>query len=65
MVILVLCCLVAFGVSWVQTQWGFDVPPDVQKWVTTGLISLGGSVIFILRGWFNKPKVVKGIVQPK
>jgi peptidoglycan hydrolase-like protein with peptidoglycan-binding domain len=42
--------LVALAVGWISTKFGFDVPPEVQNWVTSGLVVLGGAVIVFLRG---------------
>lgn len=42
--------LVAAIVAWVQTKFGFSVPPDVVNWVTTGLVTVGGLLIAVLRG---------------
>lgn len=41
---------VALAVGWISTKFGFNVPADVQQWVTSGIIVLGGSVIVFLRG---------------
>lgn len=43
--------LVVAVVGWVQTQFGFDVPPGVSEWVTSGLVLAGGGAIAIIRGW--------------
>lgn len=54
-------------VTWISTQFGFHVPPDVVTYVT-GLIASGGfALVGILRTFFNKPKVVQGgkAVAPK
>jgi peptidoglycan hydrolase-like protein with peptidoglycan-binding domain len=42
--------LVAAVVAWVNTKFGISLPPDVVNWVTTGLVTVGGLIIAVLRG---------------
>jgi len=51
---------VALAVSWINTRFGFNVPPDVQNWVTGLLVTGGAAVIMLLRTFFNAPKVMSG-----
>lgn len=37
--------LVAAVVAWVNTRFGFKVPPEIVNWVTSGLVTLGGALI--------------------
>ncbi len=41
---------VALAVGWISTKFGVQVSPEVQQWVTSGIVVLGGSVIVFLRG---------------
>ena len=52
--------LVAVVVGWLNTKYGFNVPQDVQNYVTGLLVAGGGALIVILRTFFNKPKVIQG-----
>lgn len=54
--------MVALAVGWINTRFGFQVPQDIQNLVTGLIVSGGGALILILRGWFNNPKVVDGTV---
>ncbi len=56
--------LVALAVGWINTRFGFVVPEDIQNLVTGWLVAGGGALIVILRTFFNKPKVVQGVVVP-
>lgn len=49
--------LVATVVGWISTKFGFEVPQDVKEWVTGLLVMGGGTLIMILRTFFNSPKV--------
>lgn len=51
--------------TFVSTHWGLNLPADVNAWITTGLVTVGGVVIAWLRTFFNKPKVVSGQVVAK
>jgi peptidoglycan hydrolase-like protein with peptidoglycan-binding domain len=41
---------VAIAIGWITTKFGINVSPELQQWVTSGLIALGGAVIVFLRG---------------
>ncbi len=43
--------LVAFAVTFIQTKFGLDIPPETQKWISSGIVLIGGVVISVLRGW--------------
>ena len=47
--------LVAVLVGWVQTKFGFNVPPDVQATITTLIVSGFGLLIGVLQTAFNSP----------
>lgn len=47
--------LVALAVTWINTRFGFKVPPDVQNTVTALLISGFGLLIGVLQTAFNSP----------
>jgi peptidoglycan hydrolase-like protein with peptidoglycan-binding domain len=42
--------LAATALTWINTKFGFQVPPDIENWVTGGLVSLFTLVIAVLRG---------------
>lgn len=50
--------MVALAVTWINTRFGFNVPPDVQNTVTALLVSGFGALIMLLRTFFSAPKVV-------
>ncbi len=55
--------LVAAAVTWINTRFGFQVPPELENWVTTGLVSLFALIIAVLRGQGkDTPRVTS--VQP-
>lgn len=41
---------VALAIGWITTKFGINVSPEIQQWVTSGLIALGGAIIVFLRG---------------
>ncbi len=41
---------VALAVGWISTKFGINVSPEIQQWVTSGIIVAGGSIIVLLRG---------------
>ncbi len=47
--------LVALAVTWINTRFGFNVPPEVQNTVTALLIAGFGALIGILQTFFNSP----------
>ena len=49
--------LVAIGVTWINTRFGFEVPAEIQNLVTGAIITIGGLLIGALRTWFNSPHV--------
>lgn len=40
----------ALAIGWITTKFGINVSPELQQWVTSGLIALGGALIVFLRG---------------
>lgn len=41
---------VALAVGWISTKFGISVSPEIQQWVTSGIVVVAGSVIVLLRG---------------
>lgn len=50
--------MVGLAVTWITTKFGITVPPDIQNWVTSGIITAGSAVIMWLRTFKNSPVVV-------
>lgn len=42
--------LAATAIGWVSTRFGIQVPPDVETWITSGIVTLGTLIIAVLRG---------------
>lgn len=55
--------LVAAAVTWINTKFGIQVPPDLENWITGGIVTVGGLIIAVLRGQGrDTPRVTS--VQP-
>ena len=50
--------MVAVAVAWINTRFGYNVPPEVQNTVTALIVSGFGALIMLLRTFANAPKVV-------
>jgi peptidoglycan hydrolase-like protein with peptidoglycan-binding domain len=42
--------LAAAVIGWVSTRFGIQVPPDVEQWITSGIVTVGTLIIAVLRG---------------
>lgn len=55
----VAAALAAAVLLWINTKFGLTVSPEIETWVTGGLVMVGTALIGLLRTFFNNPRVTK------
>lgn len=51
--------LAAAVLLWINTKFGLVVSPEVETWVTGGLVMIGTTLIGLFRTFANNPRVTK------